>query len=210
MSKQRISRAHFRDKGITWWTREDTTPHDEFVFHKLGKMLEGRALEIGPGRGSLVFRIRDLGWRVSAIDVNREFIDHCRKKGDCTNIDFICGDAIELPFKNGIFDAVICVDVLMHIPNPRKMFIEFSRILKPTGIILVSYLKKYSRFHIKRIFTVATGIYERKYGKESFDYRYDSLRDIKKYIRDAKFIVSAISNRKLNPCLLMKKSSATR
>lgn len=42
-------------------------------------------------------------------------------------------DLTELPFRNGVFDVVICSHVLEHIPDDRRAMSEIRRILKPTG-----------------------------------------------------------------------------
>ncbi|WP_028314609.1 class I SAM-dependent methyltransferase [Desulfatibacillum aliphaticivorans] len=48
------------------------------------------------------------------------------------------GDCTCLPFENDFFDAVICSEVLEHIPNNKKAAAELVRVLKPTGVLAVS------------------------------------------------------------------------
>jgi len=50
------------------------------------------------------------------------------------NIDIV-GNADILPFKNEIFDIVICQAVLEHVSNPRKVVKEIHRVLKKDGLI---------------------------------------------------------------------------
>jgi SAM-dependent methyltransferase len=38
------------------------------------------------------------------------------------------GDASQLPFKNDIFDLVLCSEVLEHVPNPKNVFKELVRV----------------------------------------------------------------------------------
>lgn len=204
--KQDMNPSHFRQKGIKWWQREGETPHDKFIFSNLKEDSIRSVLEIGPGRGAFTFRIRDRGCQVVALEVNPEFIDHCRKKGDCTGIHFVEGDAMQLPFKDGLFDAVICIEVLMHLPDPAKAFREMSRVMRPKGSILVSYVRKYTGKHLKFAVSVRTGIYEKRHGKGTVDYRYDSLGDVKKFIKGTGLSIENVSDTKsLNPCLLVRK-----
>lgn len=42
-------------------------------------------------------------------------------------------DLTDLPFKDGVFDVVICSHVLEHIPDDRRAMAEIRRVLKPTG-----------------------------------------------------------------------------
>lgn len=61
--------------------------------------------------------------------------------------------------------------------------------------------------HFKRMFTVATGRYERRYGPRSFDYRFDSLRDIRRYVRGTGLTVVEVADTALgNPCVLLRKT----
>ncbi len=51
------------------------------------------------------------------------------------NVD---GNIMELPFKSGKIDAIICKDVLEHIPEPQKAVREMHRILKKGGKIFAT------------------------------------------------------------------------
>lgn len=50
----------------------------------------------------------------------------------------LCGDALRLPFEDNSFDAVICSEVLEHIPDYRGALDELSRIIKPGGYFCTS------------------------------------------------------------------------
>jgi SAM-dependent methyltransferase len=45
----------------------------------------------------------------------------------------LAGDALRLPFADASFDAVICSEVLEHIPDYRSALTEIARVLKPGG-----------------------------------------------------------------------------
>jgi SAM-dependent methyltransferase len=47
-------------------------------------------------------------------------------------------DALALPIKDGSIDAVLALEVLEHIPEPRRMLEEVSRVLASDGILLLS------------------------------------------------------------------------
>jgi len=46
-------------------------------------------------------------------------------------------EAAFLPFKRGAFDAVICSELLEHVPDPRPVLREVCRVLRPGGVVLV-------------------------------------------------------------------------
>jgi len=53
------------------------------------------------------------------------------------NWDYI-GDASSIPVENGAFDAVLCTEVLEHVPEPIRIIQEASRILKTGGKFFIS------------------------------------------------------------------------
>ncbi|MCK6639819.1 MAG: class I SAM-dependent methyltransferase [Bacteroidia bacterium] len=52
-------------------------------------------------------------------------------------LDIVC-DIISIPEKDGSFDAVLCTEVLEHIPDPVKAIHELSRLLRTGGTMLLT------------------------------------------------------------------------
>ncbi len=50
----------------------------------------------------------------------------------------LCGDITRMPFADKSFDAVICSEVLEHVPENRAAARELARVLKDTGTLAVS------------------------------------------------------------------------
>jgi len=50
----------------------------------------------------------------------------------------IVSDIVEIPEETDSFDAVMCVEVLEHLPNPDKAIKEFGRLLRPGGTLLIT------------------------------------------------------------------------
>lgn len=48
-------------------------------------------------------------------------------------IEFVQGDACELPFADNSFDLVLAVECIFHFPSRQRFFQEASRVLKPGG-----------------------------------------------------------------------------
>jgi ubiquinone/menaquinone biosynthesis C-methylase UbiE len=57
-------------------------------------------------------------------------------KRNCESIDVV-GDAQNMPFRNGVFDLVLCESVMEHIPKPWLAAEETYRIIKNEGLIFV-------------------------------------------------------------------------
>jgi len=56
---------------------------------------------------------------------------------DQSQIDIV-SDISNIPEPDGSFDAVMCIEVLEHLPNPLLALQEFSRLLRPGGQLIVT------------------------------------------------------------------------
>jgi len=50
----------------------------------------------------------------------------------------VFGSGLDLPFRDGTFDTVLCTQVLEHTPEPLRMMKEIARVLRPGGTLLLS------------------------------------------------------------------------
>lgn len=56
---------------------------------------------------------------------------------DTSKIDIVC-DIIDIPLDDDAIDAIICTEVLEHLPNPRAAIGELVRVLKPGGKLIIT------------------------------------------------------------------------
>ena len=110
------------------WLATWKTPH---CFAKALNQLASNSLvvDIGCGRGELVQNIA--AWRPDLKIIGVDWTEAHPVSG----IEFIRGDAMSLPFEDEVADMVICKHLIEHLPTPEKLFSEFRRILRPTGLL---------------------------------------------------------------------------
>jgi SAM-dependent methyltransferase len=94
-------------------------------------------LDIGCGAGRFVEVALSCGATVFAVDYSGA-VDACRANfPGHPNLHVIQADVYALPFTDECFDAVYCLGVLQHTPNPREAFLSLPRHLKPGGRLAV-------------------------------------------------------------------------
>lgn len=102
---------------------------------------EMKILEIGCGPGALAEALHR--WypraQITAIDRDSNFIAFAQK--NIKDINFVEGDATDLPFENESFDVTISNTVQEHI-EPALFWSEQRRVLKPGGVCLCLSARK--------------------------------------------------------------------
>jgi SAM-dependent methyltransferase len=99
-----------------------------------------QVLEAGCGTGAIC---RDLAARpgigsVVGLDPSPHFLDHARRLAEGVgNLSFTIGDARELPFDEGSFDAVVFHTCLSHVPRPEAALAEAQRVTREGGRLVV-------------------------------------------------------------------------
>lgn len=70
------------------------------------------------------------------LDITPAMIEVARSKG-LSNVEFLVGDAENLPFGDESFDAVLCSNSFHHYPNPGAFLREAHRVLRPGGKLIL-------------------------------------------------------------------------
>ncbi len=69
---------------------------------------------------------------------------------DQTSLDIVC-DITSIPEPDSSFDAIMCTEVLEHLPEPLSAINEFQRLLKPNGSLIITApfcsLTHYAPYH---------------------------------------------------------------
>lgn len=111
--------------------------------------LEPRAgmsvLDVGCGTGNYSLALAKDGLLVTGIDISTAKLDRARAtaKVQGVEVEFLQGDARQLPFRDASFDGVISVSALEFVPN-LSLLKELLRFLKPSGKLVVGVVGKNS------------------------------------------------------------------
>ncbi|AYA40623.1 methyltransferase domain-containing protein [Xenorhabdus nematophila] len=127
------------DLGQNNWS-----PVDEFRKFSQWLQLSDRShvLDICSGSGGpALFLVRNSGCRVTGVDIHPDGLVTSRQLavdlGLESRSNFVDSDVRQpLPFSDGTFDALWCIDSVIHIPNRLALLREWYRLLKPGGRFL--------------------------------------------------------------------------
>lgn len=141
----RFGWRHFASKSADWWTPPDPIGFEKAQLDRTRSLIEERApkgvLEIGVGRGRATpWLLGD--WSYVGVEVNERLLEDARKRHKGP---FLIGTGTHLPFGDGRFDAVAAFDVFMHIWERYAFLRECRRVLSPSGILVINYLRRFSR-----------------------------------------------------------------
>jgi SAM-dependent methyltransferase len=107
------------------------------ALRRCGLPADAEVLDAGCGTGGLLRRLR--GWwpqaRLRGVEYSAFAVGLARERTDCP-IDE--GSVLALPFADGSFDAITCIDVVYQFPEPAQAYREFARCLRPGGVVVVN------------------------------------------------------------------------
>ncbi|WP_456472503.1 class I SAM-dependent methyltransferase [Methanocaldococcus sp.] len=98
-----------------------------------------KILDVGTGTGFIAILLAELGHEVVGIDLSERMLEVAKKKAENrgVTIEFMIGDAENLPFCNEEFDAVINRHLLWTLPNPHKAVSEWVRVTRHGGKVVI-------------------------------------------------------------------------
>jgi SAM-dependent methyltransferase len=121
------------------------TWHVNRALRKIASKIPANAsvLDAGSGFGQYTWRMSRLrkGWKIKAVDINPEHIEECSRffasSGMSERITFEQADLTELNDSEK-YDLILSVDVMEHIGEDEKVFLNFFNALRPNGFLLIS------------------------------------------------------------------------
>jgi 2-polyprenyl-3-methyl-5-hydroxy-6-metoxy-1,4-benzoquinol methylase len=105
--------------------------HEEVISLLIAEK-RGKVLDVPAGQGALTLKLKEMGFEVYAADISPE--SFVVEDIECKRVDL----NKSLPYADGAFDYIVCVEGIEHLENPFLTLREFSRILEPEGKIILT------------------------------------------------------------------------
>ncbi len=102
----------------------------EFVSENIPS--SGKLLDSGCGAGLYFHLYRDNSLEFVGLEPDPGLISD----------NMVCAAAEEMPFDEGVFDSVVCADVMEHVDDPNKAIGEINRVLKKGGKLVLTVPNK--------------------------------------------------------------------
>jgi SAM-dependent methyltransferase len=79
---------------------------------------------------------------IVATDLNQAMVEHAASVGTNRPVEWRTADALNLPFPDQSFDAIVCQFGAMFFPDKPKAFAEARRVLRPGGVFVFNVWDK--------------------------------------------------------------------
>ena len=155
MSQENVSPAEIARFGALarrWWDpngpqrplHELNPARLAYISERAG-LRDAKVLDVGCGAGLLSEAMAREGARVTALDLAPELIDvarlHLLESG--LQVDYRLVAVEELAAQSpGSFDAITCMEMLEHVPDPGSVLRACATLLKPGGRLFISTLNR--------------------------------------------------------------------
>jgi len=134
-----ISEIYFKNLGLA------QTKYTKIPLEIAHIQPEDKVIDIGCGRGEIVFQAASQGAHVIGIDFSDSAIKIAcnirekHKEDIKSRTEFFCCNAEKLKFDDNFFDKVFLLDVVEHLSKSelRTVLFEIKRVLKPEGKLII-------------------------------------------------------------------------
>lgn len=146
----------------------------------VGRNLPGPVLEVGCGTGHWLRLLAEGGHRVAGVDASWNMLDYARVQAPGAALAH--ARAEKLPWSDGSFERLFCINALHHFDDKAGFFAEARRVLCPVGQLMTIGLDPHTgvdRWYIYEYFEPVVDIDTR---------RYPAARQIRAWMTDVGFV----------------------
>lgn len=133
-------------------------------------------LEIGCGSGRFTEVLLKYGAKVVSVDMSIAVIAN-KKNFPISDRHFIIqADMNKLPFKDNVFDLIVCIGVLQHTPDTFESINNSQRVLKPGGTYVIDHYT-----HTLSHYTKTTTLFRKFIASYDKDKKYQIIENLFKF-----------------------------
>src|SRR6185295_10675915 len=114
-------------------------PYAADLVNRLASRSPARVLEIAAGTGVVTRKLASVlrkSVSIVATDLNQPMLDLASGIGTKRPVEWRQADAMQLPFEDSAFDAVVCQFGAMFFPDKAKAYSEARRVLSSGGVFI--------------------------------------------------------------------------
>jgi 2-polyprenyl-3-methyl-5-hydroxy-6-metoxy-1,4-benzoquinol methylase len=136
-------RSYIDSKSVPfpYYTKSATTVGDQliaqgFLIRSMGLPPGSRIVEFGPGWGNTTMHLCQMGYSVTAVEVERAFVDVIQYRGDQLGqkVELVNCDMLDFCPKEK-YDAALFFECFHHCSDHLRMLRNLKNIIKETGLI---------------------------------------------------------------------------
>jgi len=96
-------------------------------------------LDADCGEGQLIALMHSLhpSYSFTGIDATDAAVRQARQR--CLFADIAVGDIAKTAYADASFDVITCTEVIEHVPEYNEVFLEFRRLLRPGGRLIITF-----------------------------------------------------------------------
>ena len=116
------------------WSREFALVNEIFGAWLIDNAI---VLDAPTGTGRFLPLLRQLGYRVTGIDISRDMLQIADGRAKSNGVNLVLGDCEFLPFKDKSFDYVMSIRFMGHLPPKTRIKVlqEFKRVSKKGTVV---------------------------------------------------------------------------
>lgn len=109
-----------------------------YIVKKLDLRPNDQVLEFGPGWGNTTVALARMGYQVTAIEIEQNFVKLIKERARCKDlkIDVINGDFLDCKKLTRQFNAVLFYECFHHCADHRNLIVALDQVVAPGGKIM--------------------------------------------------------------------------